>query len=148
MRYLLWLLVLVGLTLAGGAQPQPTNEAAEKLAAALVAAPTETERASLWAAQADALTPALAQALLALGRKAAEQQALAKALLCFQLAERVADRNGDRKTAGQALNNQGVTHAEMGQYQPALVCHQKSLALRDATDAAGRSISFNNLGNA
>ena len=139
---LFWLAVSTGYPLLA-----QQNTSTETLAATFLKAPTDAERTALWEANTELLTPALAQSFLALGRQAAKQDNYTRALQCFRLAERVATRNGDRKAASQALNNQGASQSALGDYEGALLCYQKSLALKEATDMAGRAVSLSNLGN-
>ncbi|MFN7929157.1 MAG: CHAT domain-containing tetratricopeptide repeat protein [Blastocatellia bacterium] len=148
MRFPLRLLILLWLVGAVWAQPDAPTEKAGKLAAQFVAVGTDAERAALWAAHSEALTPALAQAFLALGREAAKRYDYSQALRCFQLAERVADRNNDRKATAQALHNQGTILSNLGDYESAVLCYQKSLVLKDVADKAGRAVTLTNLGNA
>ncbi len=56
----------------------------------------------------------------------------------------------DHPAVSEILNNLGVIHLAMGEYDEALVAHQQSLVLREATlgpDHPDVALSLNNLGN-
>lgn len=133
---------LIPSSLAQSQPPPPANAtmAVEELAAALVAAKTEEERAALLSTKKELQTPALVRAMLIRGgplrtQKFASPASLQQALATFQLAQRLAERMGDKGNTAWALFSLGDVYRNQGDQSFALEHYQQSLALYEAIGA-------------
>ena len=106
--------------------------AEETLAAALVSAKTESERASLLAAEKDLMTVELRKALIAEAEKLRTQGNYTQALAVFDLTYRIAEQNGDKSGVASALRGIGGVKYNQADYKAALEYYQKSLSLSEA----------------
>ena len=89
------------------------------LAAALVAATTDEERAALMARDGDLLTIELLRGLIAEGERLTQSGDYAQAVEAFTLARSVADRLSDRAGASAALRSRAYVYGAMGDHAQA-----------------------------
>lgn len=102
----------------------------DELAAALIAAKTESERAALLEARKEPLTVELRKALLAEGDRFFEQRNLQKAFIAFTLARDIASRINDGDGLASALARLGNIHFAQNRPAQALDFYSQSLKLR------------------
>jgi CHAT domain-containing protein len=106
--------------------------AEENLSAALVSAKTESERASLLAAEKDLMTVKLRKALIAQAEQLRTQGSYTQALSVFDLTYRIAEQIGDKSGVASALRGIGGVKYNQADYKAALEYYQKSLSLSEA----------------
>jgi tetratricopeptide (TPR) repeat protein len=101
----------------------------DDLAAALVEAGSKEERDNLLAAEPDMLTPLLASALARIASAAAIQQAYARAQSVYEIMVDVAQRVGDARSEGEALQNLGNALYFQRKLPDALTAYSRRLAI-------------------
>jgi CHAT domain-containing protein/Tfp pilus assembly protein PilF len=115
----------------------------EDLAAALVQAKTEAERAELLAQEKEFVTVGLARALNTQGDRFANRGEYSKALLIYTLAKNLTEQIGDRYEIARTYHNLGQVHRSQGNFAQAMDYFQKSLAINQAlgeSTGIGRSL--------
>ncbi|MGH9556359.1 MAG: tetratricopeptide repeat protein [Terriglobales bacterium] len=148
-RGLLLFMLAVWLSLAGAGQQRPDagrvaavagdESAVGKLAAALVAAKTEEERAALLAASPELVDNHLQRVLARQGARLYQQGNFPEALNAFRASQNVAERLGDSTGVAAALNQIGELYTSQTSYDRALESYRKSLALSEASGESGGS---------
>ena len=106
--------------------------AEENLAAALVSAKTESERASLLVGEKDLITVELRKALITQAGKLRIQGSYTEALAVYDLTYRIAEQIGDKSGVATALLGIGGVRFNQADYKAALEYYQKSLSLSEA----------------
>ena len=106
--------------------------AEEDLAAALIAAKTQDERASLLVAEKDLMTVELRKALIEQAEKLRVQGKYAEALAVYDLTYSIAERIGDKSGVATTLRGIGGVKYNQADYKAALELYQKSLSLSEA----------------
>lgn len=104
----------------------PKADVAE-LAAALVAARSEDERARLLSAKPELVTADLHRALNVLGEQFRTKSDYARALAVYQLALAVAQKINDGEGVAQTLSNIGGVYRAQGDYQRSLESYEESV---------------------
>lgn len=104
---------------------------AEELAAKLLAARDEGERAALLAARKELVAPELRKALIAAGDAHRRQAEYPRALAAYELARRVAESADDREGVARSLHYVAVVRMAQGEYGPALELFAQSLAIKE-----------------
>jgi hypothetical protein len=100
-------LISPGLAQSQSSSNLPTSSEINDLAAALVAASSEEEQERLLAAKKNLTNNSLLVALKAQADPLVKKGDYAQALRISQLAARIAERIGDRRGLGEALNSLG-----------------------------------------
>ena len=106
--------------------------AEEELAASLIAAKTQDERASLLAAEKDLMTAELRKSLIAQAEKLSTQGSYTQALGIFDLTSHIAEQIGDKSGVAHALRGIGGVKYNQADYKAALEYYQKGLSLSEA----------------
>ena len=102
------------------------SSAFEELAARLVKAGADGERESLLAEDDELLTRELRRALIGRAIQFYNQGDYSQSLVINSLAQKVAERIGDRAGIAAALTNIGIVHYDQGNYEEALRCYNES----------------------
>lgn len=108
------------------------SSAIDDLAAALVVADTEGERESLLTEDRDLLTRELRRALIGRAIQFYNRGDYSQSLAVYRLAQKIAERIGDRVGVAAALTNIGIIHYDQGDYEEALGHYNESLAIWNA----------------
>jgi len=124
----------LGMISSGLAQSQsvpnpPTSSEISDLAAALVAAASEEEQERLLAAKKNLTNNSLLVELKTIADPLIEKGDYAQALRISQLAALIAERIGERRGLGEALNSLGEIYYRQNRMTQVLDCFQKSLAI-------------------
>jgi len=114
----------------------------EELAAALIAAKTDAERAALLDSRKELVTPELRKSLIAHGDRFSEQRNLQKAFIAFTSARDVARRINDRDGLASALARLGNTHMAQNRPAEALDSYGQSLELRQEQGDTTRVVAI------
>jgi CHAT domain-containing protein len=149
-HYFLLIVIFITLTPNNFAQERSSSDKAviEKLAAELMAAKSEEERASLLASNKGLITNDLEQIILEEGTHLFNQGEYPQSLSLFHLAQTIGEYIGDKTAIATALNGIGNNYLFQGKYDKALDFYQKSLSLREElNDKAGTARTLNGLGN-
>ena len=112
--------------------------AEDELAASLIAANTDEERASIVAPDGELLNPELIRALVAQGNRLRIQGKFSEALRIYQIALMQAERISDRAGIAVTLRAAGLAKRMQGEYDVALDYYGQSLAI---TEASGDKLS-------
>ena len=118
----------------------------EDLAAALVAAGNEEERAALMAAEKDLVTAELDRALIAQGRRLISEGRYQEGLMIGDYASKTAAQIGDQTGRSLALRLLGGIYYFRGDYAQALEYMQKGLEIKEAVTREILAASSNTIG--
>ncbi|HEY3025466.1 MAG TPA: CHAT domain-containing tetratricopeptide repeat protein [Pyrinomonadaceae bacterium] len=112
-----------------------THEASaeDELAASLIAARTDEERASIVGTNGELLNPVLIRALVAQGNRLRIQGKLSESLRIYQIALGQAERIGDRAGTAVTFRAAGTAKRMQGDYDAALDYYRQSLAMNEAS---------------
>lgn len=142
----LFLALILTLSLTAICRPQEKNPAAE-LAARMVEAKTEGERAALLAEKKELQTPEFVLALVAQGPRLAAQKKFQEAEAIYQLARKVAEGINDRAGVVAAINATGQLYEVQGKFDSALTFYEQGLAIvRETKDQAKIAETLYNIG--
>jgi len=123
------------------------KDATEALAAALRAAKSDQERASLLQSQEQLVSPKLAQLLLKSGGALRLQGDYAAAETSYELSRRVSEQIGDKSGAAAAIRSLGVVQRLQGNYVGSLAFYEKALAIyQELGDKKGIARSLSSIG--
>jgi CHAT domain-containing protein len=127
----LWAICLLGglfwIAVACAAAPEPESDVYGNLAAQLINAPTEMERAVLLQTNRNLLSASLESALGELSEAHRSRGEFAAATVGFALIQQIAERNGDPAGVAEALRNLGVVARQQQRYDEARDYLQKGL---------------------
>ena len=100
-----------------------------ELATNLLSAKTESDRTALLQAEPDLITAELVQALWKHGETFTQRRELSQALIALRLTRSIAERIGDEKSVGNAVNFLAINYFSHGEYQRALELFEQHLSL-------------------
>lgn len=124
------------------------TSAEEELAARLVAAKGEVERAALLAEDGELLTPSLATALFRAGERFRFRQDYEQTMAAYRLMLLVGERTASKNIIAAALHNIALVHRTEGEYEQALELAEKSLKLKEEIGAkASLPVTLSLIGN-
>ena len=119
------------LSLINLAQQKKPTTAEEELAARIVAARTEAERAALLEEKKDLVTVKLARALLAQADLLKVRVSPGAALIIYGLAQSIGERLGDKSVVAYALSAASDAYYLQSDYPAALEYAEKSLKVSE-----------------